>query len=129
MRKLKWSQNTAGTLNGKIGHITLFTVAYYPERGYFVSPQLPGLHKTIPVNSEEAGKRKAEALFQHYFDFVMGAEWYQDYDYPEPINIRVDSWKKTLRRSKSNPPGNDESGERGRPIYFDQNRGKRVMKK
>ena len=52
MRQLKWSQNNAGTLNGKVGHVTLFTVAYYPERGYFVAPKLPGLNKIIPVNSE-----------------------------------------------------------------------------
>jgi hypothetical protein len=26
MRQLKWSQNEAGTLNGKVGHVTLFTV-------------------------------------------------------------------------------------------------------
>jgi hypothetical protein len=47
MRQLKWSQNNAGTLNGKVGHLTLFTVAYYPERGYFVAPKLHGLNKTI----------------------------------------------------------------------------------
>jgi hypothetical protein len=129
MRKLKWSQNTAGTLNGKIGHITLFTVAYYPERGYFVAPKLPGLNKTVLVNSEEAGKRKAESLFQGYFDFLMGAEWYQDHDYPEPISLRVESWKKALHRSKPNPPGNGESGKKGRPIYSDPSEGKRVMKK
>ena len=76
MRQLKWSRNQAGTLNGKVGHITLFTVAYYPERGYFVAPKLPGLNKkTIPVSSEEEGKRKAEALYQHYFDFLKGEEW------------------------------------------------------
>ena len=129
MRKLKWSQNTTGTLNGKIGHITLFTVAYYPERGYFVAPKLPGLNKTIPVNSAEAGKRKAEALFQRYFDFLMGAEWYQDHGYPEPISLRVESWKKALHRSKHNPPGDGESGEKGWPIYSDPSEGKRVMKK
>lgn len=116
MRKLKWSQNTAGTLNGKIGHITLFTVAYYPERGYFVTPKLPGLNKTILVNSAEAGKRKAESLFRRYLDFLMGEEWYQDHDYPEPASIRADSWKTALHRSKPNPPGNGKSGEKGRPI-------------
>jgi hypothetical protein len=90
MRKLKWSQNTAGTLNGKIGHITLFTVAYYPERGYFVTPKLPGLNKTIPVNSEEAGKKKAESLFQRYIAYLMGGAWDQADDCPEPISLRVD---------------------------------------
>ena len=52
MRQLKWSKNKAETLNGKVWHVTLFTVAYYPERGYFVAPKLPGLNKTIPINSE-----------------------------------------------------------------------------
>jgi len=52
MRQLKWSQNKAETLNGKVWHVTLFTIAYYPERGYFVAPKLPGLNNTIPVNSE-----------------------------------------------------------------------------
>jgi len=74
MRQLIWSQNKAGTLNGKVGHVTLFTVAYYPERGYFVVPKLPGLNKTIQVSSEEAGKRKAESLYQRYFEFLKGAE-------------------------------------------------------
>ena len=116
MRKLKWSKNTAGTLNGKIGHITVFTIAYYPERGYFVAPKLPGLNKTILVNSEEAGKSKAESLFKRYFDFLMGAEWYQDHDYPEPISLRVDSRNKALHRSQPNAPGNGESVEKGRSI-------------
>jgi hypothetical protein len=75
MRQLKWSRNQAGTLNGKVGHVTLFTVAYYPERGYFVAPKLPGLNKTISFNSEEEGKRKAEALYQKYLDFLNGEEW------------------------------------------------------
>ena len=91
MRQLEWSQNKAGTLNGKIGHITLFIVAYYPERGYFVAPKLPGLNKTILVNSEEAGKRKAETLYQRYFDFLNGAEWYRERDYQELRSLRVDS--------------------------------------
>jgi hypothetical protein len=104
MRQLTWSQNKAGTLNGKVGHVTLFTVAYYPERGYFIAPKLPGLNKTIPVNSEEAGKRKAEALYQRYFDFLKGAEWYRQHDYPEPISIRLDSLKNAIHRSKPIPP-------------------------
>jgi hypothetical protein len=106
MRQLKWSKNSAGTLNGKVGHITLFTVAYYPERGYFVAPKLPGLNKTIPVNSEEAGKKKAEELYKRYFDFLEGAEWYQGHTHPEPTVHRVDPWGKTLHRSKRIPPGN-----------------------
>lgn len=74
MRQIKWSRNKAGTLNGKVGYVTLFTVAYYSTRGYIVSPKLPGLNKTIPVNSEEEGKRKAEELYRQYFDFLMGVE-------------------------------------------------------
>jgi hypothetical protein len=78
MRQLKWSQNQAGILNGKVGHVTLFTIAHYPERGHFVAPKLPGLNKTIPVSSREEGKIKAEAVYQRYIDFLMGAEWYLD---------------------------------------------------
>jgi hypothetical protein len=72
MQQLSWSPNKAGTLNGKVGHLTLFTVAYYPGRGHFVAPKLPGLNKTIPVSSAEEGKRKAESLYHRYFDFIMG---------------------------------------------------------
>ena len=129
MRQLKWNQNNAGTLNGKVGHVTLFTVAYYKGRGYFVAPKLPGLNKTIPVNSEEEGQRKAEALYQRYLDFLKGAEWYREHDYPEPTSLRVDSWKKALHRSEPIPPGNGESVEERRLIYFDPIEGKRVMKK
>jgi len=75
MRQLKWSRSQTGTLNGKVGHVTVFCVAYYQERGYFVAPKLPGLNKTIPVSSEEEGKRKAEAMYQRYFNFLNGAEW------------------------------------------------------
>ena len=77
MRPLKWSKNQAGSLNGKVGHVTLFVIAFYPERGYFLASKLPGLNKIIPVSSEEAGKRKAEVIYQRYFDFLKGAEWYQ----------------------------------------------------
>jgi hypothetical protein len=104
MRELKWSQDKAGTLNGKVGHITLFTVAYYQERGYFVAPKLPGLNKTIQVISEEAGKRKAEALYQRYLDFLKGAEWYREHKYPEPTSPKVDSWKKDLHRPELGHP-------------------------
>ena len=128
MRQLIWSQNKTGTLNGKVGHITLFTVAYYPERGYFVAPKLPGLNKTIPVNSKDAGKRKAEALYQRYFDFLMGAEWYRQHDYPEPTSLRLDSRKKAFRHSKAILPGNGELEGTRRLIYFDPSEGKRVMK-
>ena len=129
MRQLKWSQNTSGTLNGKVGNVTLFTVAYYPDRGYFVSPKLPGLNKTIPVNSEEAGKRQAEALYQQFFDFLKGAEWYEERDFAKPTSLMVDSGKKALHPSKPIPPGNGESVEKWRRIYFNPREGKRVMKK
>jgi hypothetical protein len=129
MRQLRWSQSNAGTLNGKVGHVTLFTVAYYPERGYFIAPKLPGLNKTIPVNSEETGKRKAEALYQGYLDFLKGAEWSREHDNPETTGLSVDSWKKGLHRSKPIPPGNGESVKERRLIYFDPSEGKRVMKK
>jgi hypothetical protein len=78
VRQLKWSRNSAGSLNGKVGHITLFVIAFYAERGYFLAPKLPGLNNTIPVNSEEDGKRKAEVLYQRYLDFLKGAEWHQE---------------------------------------------------
>jgi hypothetical protein len=91
MRQLRWSMNEAGTLNGKVGHLTLFTVAYYPERGHFVAPKLPGLNKTIPVRSKEEGKRKAEALYQRYFNFLNGAEWSREYDHQELRILRVSS--------------------------------------
>lgn len=129
MRQLKWSQNTVGTLNGKVGHVTLFTVAHYPERGYFVAPKLPGLNKTIPVNSEEAGKRMAEALYQRFFDFLKGAEWYQEHDSPGPISLRVDTGEKAFYRSKPIPSGNGELAQKRRLIYFDPSERKRVVKK
>jgi hypothetical protein len=100
MRQLKWSQNSAGSLNGKVGHVTLFCIAYYAERGYFLAPKLPGLNKTIPINSEEAGKRKAEVLLQRYFDFLKGADWYQEPDHPEPITLKAYSWEKGHHRYK-----------------------------
>lgn len=60
MQQLSWSQDKTGTLNGKVWPLTLFTVAYYPGRGHFVAPKLPGLNKTIPVGSEEDGRKRAE---------------------------------------------------------------------
>jgi hypothetical protein len=71
--RIGWSLNKQGWA------CTLFTVAYYPARGYFVAPQLPGLNKTIPVSSEEEGKIKAETLYKRYFDFLNGAEWYANW--------------------------------------------------
>ena len=78
MRQLTWSKNKTGTLNGKVGHVTLFTVAYYPERGHFVAPKLPGLNKTIKVTSEEEGIIKAESLYKRYIYFLKGEEWCSD---------------------------------------------------
>jgi hypothetical protein len=75
MRQLKWSRNQAGTLNGKVGHVTLFTVAHYPERGHFISSKLPGINKTIQISSPEEGKKKSEILYQQYVDFLNGADW------------------------------------------------------
>ena len=75
MRQLIWSRNQAGTLNGKVGFITLFTIAYYPERKHFLAPKLPGLNKTIPVSSEEEGKIQAEAIYKRYVNYLLGGEW------------------------------------------------------
>jgi hypothetical protein len=75
MRQLIWSRNQTGTLNGKVGFITLFTVAYYSERGYFLAPKLPGLNKTISVSSEEEGKAQAEVIYKRYVNFLLGGEW------------------------------------------------------
>jgi hypothetical protein len=75
MRELVWSRNTTGTLNGKVGFITLFSIAYYPERGYFLAPKLPGLNKTIPISSVEEGKSEANKIFRKYVNFLLGAEW------------------------------------------------------
>jgi hypothetical protein len=129
MRQIKWSEDKFGTLNGKVGHVTLFTVAYYVERGYFVAPKLPGLNKTIPVSSEEAGKRKAEALYRGYFDFLKGEEWYQERDNVEPISIRVEAWKSVVQRSKPIRPDKGKSLKKRELIYIDPSEGKRAMKK
>jgi len=75
MRQLTWSCNKTGTLNGKVGFITLFTIAYYPERGYFLVPKLPGLNKTIQVNTEEEGKYQAEVIYKRYINYLLGGEW------------------------------------------------------
>jgi hypothetical protein len=129
MRRIKWSQNKFGTLNGKVGHVTLFTIAYYQERGYFVAPKLPGLNKTIQVNSEEAGKRKAEALYQGFLDFLKGAEWYQEHDNVEPISRRINVWKDALHCAKPITPDNGKSMKKRELIYLDPREGKRAMKK
>lgn len=75
MRQLKWSRNQAGTLNGKVGFITLFTIAYYEERSYFLVPKLPGLNKTITVSSEEEGINQAEIIYKKYVNYLLGDEW------------------------------------------------------
>ena len=75
MRQLIWSSNQSGTLNGKVGFLTLFTIAYYPERGYFLVPKLPGLNKTIQISSEEKGKNQAEIIYKRYINYLLGGEW------------------------------------------------------
>ena len=75
MRELIWSTNKAGTLNGKVGFITIFTIAYYPERGYFLVPKLPGLNKTIKISSDEEGKNHAEVIYKRYINYLLGGEW------------------------------------------------------
>jgi len=75
MRQLIWSANQAGTLNGKVGFLTLFTIAYYPERGYFLAPKLPGLNKTIPISNEKEGKNQAEVIYRRYINYLLGGEW------------------------------------------------------
>ena len=75
MRQLIWSSNQGGTLNGKVGFLTLFTIAYYPERGYFLAPKLPGLNKTIPISNEKEGKNQAEVIYRRYINYLLGGEW------------------------------------------------------
>ena len=75
MRQLIWSRNQAGTLNGKVGFLTLFTIAYHPERSYFLVPKLPGLNKTIHISSEEEGKKQAEVIYKRYINYLLGGEW------------------------------------------------------
>jgi hypothetical protein len=75
MRQLKWSSNQTGAINGKVGFLTLFTIAYYPERGYFLVPKLPGLNKTIPISSEEEGKYQAGIIYKRYVNYLLGGEW------------------------------------------------------
>jgi len=75
MRELIWSRNKAGTLNGKVGFITIFTIAYYPDRGYFLAPKLPGLDKNIQISCEEEGKNEAKTIYRRYVNFLLGAEW------------------------------------------------------
>jgi hypothetical protein len=75
MRQLIWSRNQAGTLNGKVGIITLFTIAYYQERSYFLIPKLPGLNKTINVSSEQEGKKQAELIYKRYINYLLGGKW------------------------------------------------------
>ena len=75
MRQLIWSSNQSGTLNGKVGFLTLFTIAYYPERGYFLVPKLPGLKKTIPISNEKEGKNQAEVIYRRYINYLLGGEW------------------------------------------------------
>jgi hypothetical protein len=70
-----WSRNKVGTLNGKVGFITMFTIDYYPERSYFLVPKLPGLNKTISISNEEEGKSQAEVIYRRYVKYLLGDEW------------------------------------------------------
>jgi hypothetical protein len=69
--KLHWSRDQKGNYNGKRGPYTLFVVSYYPERGVFVAPKLPGLG-TVPVSSLNEGRETAEALWESYLWVLNG---------------------------------------------------------
>ena len=75
MGELIWSRNQDGTINGKVGFLTLFIIAYYPERGYVLAPKLPGPNKTIKISTEEEGKNQAEAIYRRYVSYLFGWEW------------------------------------------------------
>ena len=62
----------SGTLNGKVGGLTMLTVAYHTgEKRYIVSPKIPP-GRAIPVTSEEEGKRVAEYMYHKFANFLMG---------------------------------------------------------
>jgi len=46
-------------------------VSYYPERGFFVAPKLPGL-KTFDVKSIPEGQQAAEAMWRNYLGVLNG---------------------------------------------------------
>gem|GEM_PF-6070331 len=69
--RLKWSRDQKGNVNGKRGPYTLFVVSYYPERGFFVAPKLPGL-KTFDVKSIPEGQQAAEAMWRNYLGVLNG---------------------------------------------------------
>ncbi len=78
MRQLKWSSDKKQNHNGKIGPVTMFTVAYHTgEQCYKLVPKLPGLNRAIKVDSIEEGKKLAETLYKKYLDFLLGAEWFE----------------------------------------------------
>ena len=71
-RPLAWSRMQSRVLNGKVGRLTLFTVAYHTgENRFFVSPKLPGL-KPSPVGSETQGMRVAEETYHRYLNYLLG---------------------------------------------------------
>jgi hypothetical protein len=65
-KPLTWSQDGHGAWNGKVGPVTMFCVAYYAARGWFVAPKLPGLNKTVAVGSQEEGQTLAEKLYRQW---------------------------------------------------------------
>jgi hypothetical protein len=71
MKPLQWSRMQSGVWNGKVGSVTLMVVALHPERGWFVSPKLPGL-KTVNVGSEQEGQIVADKLWA-WWGREMGA--------------------------------------------------------
>jgi hypothetical protein len=65
MKPLEWSRMQSGVWNGKVGAITLMTVALHPERGWFVAPKLPGL-RTVDVADLEEGRQVANKLWARW---------------------------------------------------------------
>ena len=69
---LKWTRMQSGTLNGKIGNLTLVTVAYHTgDRRFFVSSKMPG-GRTFPVNSETEGIHVAENVYSKFVALIVG---------------------------------------------------------
>lgn len=76
MRQLKWSPDQRQNHNGKIGPVTMFTVAYHTgEQCHLLVSKLPGLNRAIKVGSLKEGKELAETRYKKYVDFLLGAEW------------------------------------------------------
>lgn len=76
MRELKWSVDSKNNFNGKVGHLTLFVIAWHSGwNTYILIPKLPGLNKAYKVASVIAGKRQANRLYINYVGFLTGAKW------------------------------------------------------